>query len=73
MASLYRKRDIWYISLMVNNKRISKSLRTKDYKTAKTKISSSEISIIKELKGNVKSNARLTLQGFISNYGTPSN
>ena len=53
---------------MVNNKRISKSLRTKDYKTAKTKISSSEISIIKELKGNGKSNARLSFDELVVRF-----
>ena len=35
IASLYKKGDAWDISLMVNHKRITKSLRTKDYETEK--------------------------------------
>ena len=35
MASLYKKRDIWYISSMIDNKRLSVSLRTKDKRVAK--------------------------------------
>jgi DNA repair photolyase len=35
IASLYKKRDIWYISSMIDNKRLSVSLRTKDKRVAK--------------------------------------
>ena len=34
MASLYKKNNIWYVSTYVNGKRISKSLKTKQRKTA---------------------------------------
>ena len=51
MASLYKKRGVWYISLMVNNKRIAKSLRTKDFSTAKRLKSLTETTILQELNG----------------------
>ena len=68
MASLYKKRDIWYISLMVNNKRISKSLRTKDYQSAKSIKSFTEMLILKQLSGLTKSNAKLSFNELADRF-----
>ncbi|MAV70120.1 MAG: hypothetical protein CMG04_05020 [Candidatus Marinimicrobia bacterium] len=68
MASLYKKRDIWYISIMANNKRITKSLRTKDYRTAKKIKSFTETHILQEINGLVKSNARLDFKDLVNRY-----
>ena len=68
MASLYKKRDVWYISLMVNNKRITKSLRTKDYSTAKKIKSLTETTILQELNGFVKSNAKLSFSELVDRF-----
>ena len=54
MASLYKKRDIWYISLSINHNRITRSLRTKDYKVAKELKPYLESQIINELTTGVK-------------------
>ena len=68
MASLYKKRDVWYISLMVNKKRITKSLRTKDYRTAKRLKSITETSILQELNGFIKSNAKLSFTELVDRF-----
>ena len=68
MASLYKKRDIWYISIMANNKRITKSLRTKDYRTAKKIKSFTETQILQEINGLVESNARLDFKELVNRY-----
>ena len=54
MASLYKKRDIWYISLSIKHNRITRSLRTKDYKVAKELKPYVESQIINELTTGVK-------------------
>ena len=68
MASLYKKRDIWYISIMANKERITKSLRTKDYRTAKKIKSFTETHILQEINGLVESNARLDLKTLVNRY-----
>ena len=68
MASLYKKRDVWYISLMVNQKRITKSLRTKDYNTAKRLKSLTETTILQQLNGFTKSNAELSFSQLVDRF-----
>ena len=68
MASLYKKRDVWYISLMVNQKRITRSLRTKDYSTAKRLKSLTETSILQELNGFIESNAKLSFSQLVDRF-----
>ena len=68
MASLYKKRDVWYISLMVNQKRITKSLRTKDYNTAKRLKSLTETTILQQLNGFTKSNAELSFIQLVDRF-----
>ena len=68
MASLYNKRDIWYISIMANKKKITKSLRTKDYRTAKKIKSFTKTHILHEINGLVESNARLDFKDLVNRY-----
>ena len=60
MASLYKKRDIWYISLSIDQQRITRSLRTKDIRVAKQLKPFVETSILQQVKGFIETNAELT-------------
>ena len=53
---------------MVNNKRISKSLRTKDYQSAKSIKSFTEMLILKQLSGLTKSNAKLSFNELADRF-----
>ena len=68
MASLYRKRGIWHMSLMVNKKRITKSLRTRNYTTAKGLKSLTETTILQQLNGFTKSNAELSFSQLVDRF-----
>ena len=59
MASLYKKRNVWYLSLSINNKRVARSLNTKDYNVAKQLKPYVESSIIQELTGLVQKSVNL--------------
>ena len=48
MASLYKKNNIWYVSTYVNGTRISKSLKTKERKTAFAKMPSTLSNILQQ-------------------------
>tara|TARA_Y100001970_G_scaffold291019_1_gene426725 strand:- start:4890 stop:5768 length:879 start_codon:yes stop_codon:yes gene_type:complete len=51
MASLYKNRDVWYLSVSVGKNRATRSLRTTDYKVAKRLKPYIESQIILELTG----------------------
>jgi integrase len=51
MASLYKNKNIWYLSVTISNKRTTRSLRTTDYKVAKRLKPYIESQIILELTG----------------------
>ena len=51
MASLYKNRDVWYVSVTIGKDRITRSLRTSDYKAAKKLKPYIESQIILELTG----------------------
>ena len=53
---------------MVNQKRITKSLRTKDYNTAKRLKSLTETTIIQQLNGFTKSNAELSFPELVDRF-----
>ena len=55
MPSLYKNNGIWYVSVSHNNKRISRSLKTKDHRVAKQLESEAVYQIIKQLKYNTNS------------------
>ena len=59
MASIYKKRNIWYLSIAIGNIRATRSLRTDNYQVAKALKPHIESQLIAELTGISKSNKRL--------------
>ena len=53
---------------MVNNKRIAKSLRTKNYSTAKKLKSVTETIILQEVNGFIKTSAKLNFKELVKRY-----
>ena len=68
MASLYKKRDIWYISLSIKQNRITRSLRTKDYRVAKELKPYFESQIINELTTGVKLCEHLSFNEVVDRF-----
>ena len=68
MASLYKKRDIWYISSMIDNKRLSVSLRTKDKRIAKQLKPKAELALLSQLSGTVKPSKNLPFDDIVKRY-----
>ena len=68
MASLYKKRDIWYISSMIDNKRLSVSLRTKDKRIAKQLKPKAELELLSQLTRSVKPSKNLSFDGLVKRY-----
>jgi len=60
MASIYKNNNTWYLSVTVGKKRVSRSLKTKDYKVAKALKPHIETQLIAELTGISDSNERLS-------------
>ena len=59
MASIYKKGNIWYLSVTSGKNRITRSLKTDDFKVAEALKPHIESQIIAELTGNNKSNENL--------------
>ena len=59
MASIYKKGNVWYLSITSGKRRITRSLKTDDYKVAEALKPHIESQIIAELTGNNKSNENL--------------
>ena len=51
MASIYKKRNVWYLSVTIGKNRTTRSLRTSDYKVAKQLKPYIESQLILELTG----------------------
>ena len=68
MASLYKKRDIWYISSMIDNKRLSVSLRTKDKRVAKQLKPKAELELLSQLSGTTKPSKNLPFDELVMRY-----
>ena len=54
MASLYKNNKIWYVSVLIDGKRATKSLKTKDIIVAKKLKPYAEYTLIAELMGFIK-------------------
>ena len=59
MASLYKKNNTWFVSVQVNGKRISRSLKTNNFSTAKRLESKIEYELIMQLIGLKEDNKEL--------------
>ena len=68
MASLYKKRDIWYISSMIDNKRLSVSLRTKDKRVAKQLKPKAELELLSQLSGATQPSKNLSFDELVRCY-----
>ena len=68
MASIYKNKDIWYISVTCNGQRKSKSLKTKGYKTAKRLQPFVESEMIAELTGLKVASGRLSFAEVADRY-----
>jgi len=68
MASLYKKRDIWYISSMIDNKRLSVSLRTKDKRIAKQLKPKAELELLSQLSGATRPSKTLPFDDLVKRY-----
>ena len=72
MASVYRKKTgIYYISVMFQNNRITRSLGTRSYQSARKVISQVEKQILSELvegKQKKRKNAQLSFSKLITHY-----
>jgi len=55
MSTIYKKNSTWYLSVSIGNNRLTRSLRTNDYKVAKTLKPQIESQLIGELSGFNKS------------------
>ena len=60
MSSIYKKGNVWYLSVTSGKNRITRSLKTDDFKVAEALKPHIESQIIAELTGNNKSNENLT-------------
>ena len=68
MASLFKKRNTWYLSVSYKGKRKSKSLNTRNYKVALQLKSSVEVQLLQEVMGITKSNAELTFPELVRQF-----
>jgi len=68
MASLFKKRDIWYTSSMIDNKRLSVSLRTKDKRIAKLLKPKAELKLLSQLTGTGKPSKSLPFDDLVKRY-----
>ena len=68
MASLYKKRDIWYISSMIDKRRISVSLRTKDKRIAKQLKPKAELELLSQLSGATQPSKNLPFDELVRCY-----
>ena len=68
MGSIYKNRDVWYITVCHQNKRISKSLKTKDHKVAKQLKPLVESQIIMRLTGLIKEHKDIPFKELVRRY-----
>ena len=62
MASLYQNNKVWYVSVYIDGKRATKSLKTEDIIVAKKLKPYAEYKLIAELMGFEKPNQNLHLE-----------
>ena len=68
MASLYKNRNIWYVSVTIGKDRIARSLRTSDYTIAKKLKPYIESQIILELTGLRKSTIAIPFSDLVFKF-----
>ena len=68
MATLYKNRDVWYITASYENQRLTRSLRTKDRQVAKRLKPIVELELLKELTGSNPRKRNLTFNEIVGKY-----
>ena len=68
MASLYKNNGIWYIAVNFNGNRKCKRLKTKDIKVARSIKPFVETTILQEVNGFIKSNAKLSFGELVERF-----
>ena len=68
MSTLYKKRDIWYLSVSVNGKRTSRSLFTKNKQTANRIKPAVELALLSELTGSAINKQNLVFDKLVRLY-----
>ena len=65
MATLYKNRNIWYITVSNGNNRLTRSLRTKDKQVAKQLMPSIELELLLQLSGAKQPSKNLSFDELI--------
>ena len=68
MATLYKNRNIWYITVSTGSKRLTRSLRTKDKQVAKQLKPDAELKLLSILSGLSKPNRNLSFDNLVKHY-----
>ena len=68
MATLYKNRNIWYITVSNGNNRLTRSLRTKDKLVAKKLMHSVELELLLQLSGTKKQIENLPFDDLVKCY-----
>ena len=68
MATLYKNRNIWYLTVSNGNNRLTRSLRTKDKLVAKKLMHSVELELLLQLSGTVRQSKNLPFDDLVKCY-----
>jgi len=68
MATLYKNRNIWYITVSNGNNRLTRSLRTKDKQVAKQLKPSAELELLSQLSGATQLSKNLPFDDLVKRY-----
>ena len=68
MATLYKNRNIWYITVSNGNNRLTRSLRTKDKQVAKQLKPSVELELLSQLSGATQPSKNLPFDELVRCY-----
>ena len=68
MATLYQKRDTWYLSVSLNNQRLTRSLNTKEKLVAKEIKPQVECEMLRELLGYKHKSQELSFNELVKKY-----
>ena len=68
MATLYKNRNIWYLTVSNGNNRLTRSLRTKDKLVAKKLMHSVELELLLQLSGTKRQSKNLPFDDLVKCY-----
>ena len=68
MATLYKNRNVWYITVSTGNKRLTRSLRTKDKQVAKQLKPTAELELLSQLSGATQQIKNLPFDELVRCY-----